>query len=208
MALSRASRWSILGVAVVLLAAAGFVGFLRWAHGFSARDEPPGWEKTLARAARGFAHPRAVRALANPVRLTPQVSAEARAHFADHCAVCHGNDGRGQTEIGRNLYPRAPDMTAEDTQSMTDGELFHAIKNGVRLTGMPAWGVDTPEADAETWQLVHFIRHLPRITPEELAEMTEMNPKGRQVREQEEAERRFLEGGEVAPAPPSLHSEH
>ena len=85
-------------------------------------------------------------------------------HFADHCASCHGNDGRGKTEIGQNLYPKAPDMWGEETQKLSDGELFYIIKNGVRLTGMPAWGKDTPKDDRQSWHLVAFIRHVPWIT--------------------------------------------
>lgn len=53
-------------------------------------------------------------------------------------------------------------MTSPATQSLSDGELFIAIKNGIRLTGMPAWGGNTPEEGEETWELVHFIRHLRR----------------------------------------------
>ena len=109
--------------------------------------------------------------------------------------------------MGQNLYPKAPDMTLAETQSLSDGEIFYIIENGIRLTGMPAWG--TPgQGDGESWELVHFIRHLPSITAAELAEMKELNPRGRKEWEQEEAERKFLQGGEAAPAPPSSHSEH
>jgi mono/diheme cytochrome c family protein len=134
------------------------------------------------------------------VPLTPEALARARAHFADHCASCHGNDGRGQTTLGRNMYPKAPDMTLPETQRLSDGELFAIIENGVRLTGMPAWGRPGPEDDAETWELVHFIRHLPRITPDELEEMKALNPKTRKELEEEEAIRRFLAGEQPPPS--------
>src|SRR5712691_2075865 len=126
-------RYALLAVVVTAaVGLLGFIAFLRWAHGFSARDEPPRSEKVLALALRRFAHPRDIRQLPNPVPDSPEVLARARAHFADHCAVCHANDGRGKTEIGQHLYPRAPDMILSETQSMTDGELFHVIKYGVR----------------------------------------------------------------------------
>ena len=64
----------------------------------------------LARAARHWAIPADARARPNPVPVTAAMLTDARAHFVDHCAVCHGNDGRGNTPMGRNLYPRAPDM--------------------------------------------------------------------------------------------------
>lgn len=109
-------------------------------HGVCARDQPTAVEALLARSLRHAAIPRADRALINPVPLTHPGLDEGRMHWADHCALCHGNDGKGNTEIGRNLYPKAPDMTAPATQGLSDGELFSIIKNGVRLTGMPAWG--------------------------------------------------------------------
>jgi mono/diheme cytochrome c family protein len=124
----------------------------------------------------------------------------ARAHFADHCASCHGNDGRGRTKLGQGLYPKAPDMTLAATQGLSDGEIFFIIENGVRFTGMPAWGEAGTDDDVETWELVHFIRHLPRLTPEELAEMEELNPKSRKALREEDEIRRFLEG-ETAEAP-------
>ncbi len=185
---------------VLVLAVLGLGGvivmFPSWTHGFSARDEPMAIEAFIARRMRRHALPRGARELRNPVPLTEQALSEARAHFADHCSLCHGNDGRGQTAMGRNLYPKAPDMSSGGTQSLADGEIFYIIKNGIRLTGMPAWGQDTPEDDRQSWELVHFIRHLPQITPEEVDAMKEANPKTREELAEEEETRRFLEGGE------------
>jgi len=167
-------------------------------HGFSARDEPMPIEAFVARRLRILAIPRSAREMRNPIiSLSKDLLAEARAHFADHCAICHANDGSGDTQIGRNLYPKAPDMRKSDTQSLSDGELFYIIHNGIRLTGMPAWGSDSVEADQDSWKLVHFIRHLPRITADELDEMKKMNPKSRHDIEEEEEAKRFLMGEEA-----------
>ncbi len=173
-------------------------------HGFSARDEPTAIEAFVARRLRHLAVPTTAREEPNPINLTAEVLTDARAHFADHCAQCHGNDGKGMTELGQNMYPKAPDMTLSRTQSLSDGELFYIIHNGIRLTGMPAWGEGSPEEDRESWKLVHFIRRLPEITPEELAEMRTMNPRTRREFEAEEEMRRFLEG-EDPPPPPTGH---
>src|SRR5690349_8632024 len=64
-------------------------------RGFSARDEPSDVEKIIARGVRRMAVPRRASEMKNPVTLTPDVLADARAHFADHCAICHANDGGG-----------------------------------------------------------------------------------------------------------------
>jgi mono/diheme cytochrome c family protein len=186
-----------LAVGLAAGVAAGVTLLRTLRHGFSAQDEPTRIEHVLARTIRHYATPSDLRARKNPVPLTPDVLAEARAHFADHCAVCHGNDGKGQTAMGPNFYPKVPDMTLAETQSQADGELFATIENGIRLTGMPAWGNGTAESAYGSWTLVHFIRHLPKIGPEEIAEMDKLNPKSREEFEQEEQERKFLAGDQV-----------
>jgi mono/diheme cytochrome c family protein len=120
--------------------------------------------------------PADLRQAGNPVAPTPAVLVEARAHFADHCAICHGHDGKGRTQIGERLYPRVPDLTLDPTQSLSDGELFSIIENGVRLTGMPGWGDGTAESGYGSWTLVHFIRRLPQLTADEIDGMRQVPP--------------------------------
>ncbi len=183
-----------------VLVAGACVVFMR--HGFSARDQPLAIEAFLARRVRELAIPRAARDARNPFPRTDEILAQGRAHFADHCASCHANDGSGDTEIGRNLYPPAPDMRAADTQTLSDGEIFYIIHNGIRFTGMPAWGPADPADDQGSWKLVHFIRHLPRLTAAELAEMKRLNPKSSHEIAEEEQVQRFLAGDDPAAHPP------
>ena len=160
--------------------------------GLSARTPPTAPETMIARAARRLAIPMAARRMRNPVPISAAVLAEGRDHFADHCATCHANDGSGNTEIGAALYPKAPDMRAPGTQELSDGELFYIIKNGIRITGMPAWGGEGDDAD--NWKLVHFIRHLPKITPAEIEEMKQMNPISPHESEEKKKDEDFLKG--------------
>jgi mono/diheme cytochrome c family protein len=191
--------WSLaagaLGLAALLLGAA-LALLLR--GGLSARPEPPALEARVARMLRSLAIPRSAREARNPLPRSAEAISAGLEHFADHCATCHANDGSGRTELGRKLYPRAPDMRRSGTQDLSDGELFYVIENGVRFTGMPAWGA---EGSAEaSWQLVHFIRHLPDLTAEDRARMELLNPRSpEEVREREDEER-FLRGDEPAPA--------
>src|SRR5438874_7596194 len=106
-------------VAIVLVAICAVA--LTRAGGFSARSEPTALERLAARTARRWAVPRGAREAVNPVPFSGEVWTEAVAHFADHCATCHANDGSGRTAIGSNLYPRAPDMRLAATQQLTDG---------------------------------------------------------------------------------------
>jgi mono/diheme cytochrome c family protein len=154
-----------------LAAGAAWFTFTLEARGFSARSNPSRFEEFIARRVRGLATAAAARTLRNPLSPTPLSIAEGRDHFADHCAVCHANDGSGKTEMGGNMYPPAPDMRAGATQELTDGEIFFIIKDGIRFTGMPGWG----GADEDNWKLVMFIRHLPQLSPKELELMKEVN---------------------------------
>jgi mono/diheme cytochrome c family protein len=194
---------------VVLAAVLAAVVFI-WigSRGISARAVPGRIETVVARTMRGLAIPRAARDLRNPVAPTPQIIAEGMAHYADHCAGCHANDGSGETEIGRSLYPRSPDMRLPATQSLTDGELFYIIENGVRLTGMPAWATGTDAGAQATWHLVHFIRELPRLTPAQVEEMKTLNPRSPEEIRQEIEEEKFLKGASDTPEPPASTHKH
>jgi cytochrome c len=138
--------------------------------------------------------------------VTPEGLAEAKEHWADHCVSCHGNNGSGDTAMGKNMYPPAPDMRSSATQHRTDGELFFIIENGLRLTGMPSWG--TPgDPGQDSWKLVHFIRRLPRLTFGEEKEMEKLNPKSSRERLEEEQEEKFLRG-EISDASHAAHQHH
>jgi len=195
---------SVALLVLIGLAAGGVVAvsaFLK--HGVSARKAPWAVEAFVARRLRHLSIPRAAGKMKNPVPLTAEVLAGGMAHFADHCAACHANEGSGGTEMGRGLYPKVPDMRLAGTQDLSDGELFYIIENGVRFTGMPAWGTGDREHEQASWHLVHFIRHLPRLTVEEVGEMERMNPRSPGELREEMKEERFLQGEEVSEPPPT-----
>jgi len=177
---------------------------LSQSHGFSAREQPSSIEKAMAQMARSQALPPGVLTQVNPVSATPEVLAEARAHWADHCASCHANDGSGETPLGQHMYPPAPDMRLADTQRKSDGELFYIIENGIRMTGMPAWGAPGQD-ESQSWKLVHFIRHLPQVTVEEKLEMQKLNPKGPDDLKEEQEEEKFLKGESSDATQPQHH---
>jgi len=200
----KASLW----LAAVLAAVATLIVVWIGARGMSARAEPSRIETTIARTMRRLAMPREARDMKNPVARSPDVIAEAMAHYADHCAICHGNDGSGDTEMGRGLYPKSPDMRLPATQSLTDGELFYIIENGVRLTGMPAWSTGTEAGRTSTWHLVHFIRELPRLPDDQIEQMKAFNPRSAEEIRQQIDEEKFLGGAPDAPAPPPSPHKH
>jgi len=200
--MKRGNLILLLVVLAVGLAIAAGASILH--NGLSARATPTAMEAMLARNARHLAIPANARNEHNPMAASDQTLWAARAHFADHCASCHANDGSGDTMYGKGLYPKPPDLRLAATQKLSDGELFWIIENGVRFTGMPAFGGSHGSQD-DSWKLVLFIRHLPQLTMEERVEMERENPKGPHDREQEQEEQEFLGGAPVQQKPEPAH---
>lgn len=171
--------------------------------GLSARATPTALEAFFAQHAHRLSIPSGARNMHNPMSLSEEDLREARQHFADHCASCHANDGSGDTMYGKGLYPKPPDLRKSETQNLSDGELFWIIENGVRFTGMPAFGGHGSEDDS--WKLVLFIRHLPQLADQERVEMEHANPKGPDDREEEQEELDFLGGAPVQQKAPAAH---
>src|SRR5579863_2443447 len=124
-------KWFLAGFVALPIAAAlcGWIVLKLRSDGFSARTPPSAIEAAVALRVRNLAIPDSAASLANPVADSPEVLAEARAHWADHCATCHANDGSGDALMGRRTWPPAPDMRRPATQQLTDGELFYIIQN-------------------------------------------------------------------------------
>ncbi|HET9407701.1 MAG TPA: c-type cytochrome [Candidatus Sulfotelmatobacter sp.] len=158
------NRRSIFAILVVLIAV-GIYAIRIVRHGFNANDEPSYVERIVARAIRNLSIPVSARRAQNPWKSTPENLTAGREAFLARCAMCHGFDGSGVTQVGRGMYPKPPDLRAQQTQQLTDGQIHYILRNGVRLTGMPAWGPHT-EPDDESWKIVLFIRDLrqPRAT--------------------------------------------
>ena len=182
-----------LAVVVVVVIAAAAWGYAR-TTGLSAQATPGRIEAALAATARRWAVPADYRTRQMELPRNGENLRAGLAHFADHCASCHDNNGSGQTTLGKSLFPPAPDMRAAGTQELTDGELLYVIEHGIRFTGMPAWGNGTPEGERLGWQLVQFIRHLPELTAAEVEEMKALNPRPPADIRRELDEQRFLEG--------------
>jgi mono/diheme cytochrome c family protein len=147
--------WTMLASGVVLIG----VGMMQIR--LTALQEPGRVEARIANEAKHLAIRRAS-SHGIPSRPVDTIaSREAGAtHYGLDCNICHGVDGHAQTAPGRWMYPRATDLTSEEVQSYSDRELFWIIKNGIRFTGMPAFGkVETPD---NIWGLVNYVRTLPK----------------------------------------------
>lgn len=156
-------------VTVLAFVAIGLLCFalLVW-RGFRASSTPSAFETRVARGLRNFAIPRRERRRKDPFTGDSAALEQGRQEFFTRCAVCHGIDGSGKTQIGLHEYPRVPDLRASATQNLTDGEIHYIIENGVQLTGMPAFGNPHRIAGPESWELTLFVRSLGPFSASEL----------------------------------------
>jgi mono/diheme cytochrome c family protein len=198
-------RGNLILLILVVAAGLGIAAAAALLHdGLSARAKPTQIEAMIARNARHLAISSNARTARNPAPSSVENLREARLHFADHCAICHGNDGGGSTTIGQGLYPKPPDLRLPETQKLSDGELFWVIENGVRFTGMPAFGGHHGTQE-DSWKLVLFIRHLSQLAADERVEMEQYNPKGPGDLDEEQEEDDFLRGAPLQQKPESPH---
>lgn len=151
----KTKRFAIAGIVVAFLALAVT---LILSFDLSALPEPGTTETALATTAKRFLVARASRSVpAEPDNL-PTSTAEGQKRFGVECSMCHGLSGRTSTDAGRWMYPRAADLGSDQVQRYSNQELFWIIRNGIRLSGMPAFG--RVETDQHIWDLVHYIRTL------------------------------------------------
>ncbi len=143
-----------------------------WSGRYNVSATKPHWGITLwflekVREQSISAHSRTIPILSseNPERLNIGFR-----NYHAMCRTCHGAPGYSRTEIAKGLYPAPPDLASEDVQkTLNDAELYWIVENGIKMTGMPAFG-PTHSKD-ELWGIVAFVRHLPNLNPEEYQAM-------------------------------------
>jgi len=147
----------VIAIAVVLILILGLAITLAFSFSLSALPDPGAVETAMARRAKKFLIPRASReGIPSEPANSPASIAEGQKRFGTECSMCHGLNGRTPTDNGRWMYPRAADLGSNQVQQYSDGELFWIIKNGIRLSGMPAFA--KVQTDERIWDLVHYTR--------------------------------------------------
>lgn len=81
-------------------------------------------------------------------------------HYDDMCVGCHGAPGKDPAE---GFNPDPP-LLAEEAEEISSAELFWITKNGIKMSGMPAFGLF--HSDEDIWSIVAFLKQLPDLTPE------------------------------------------
>lgn len=155
----------LLGIfALLILATLAFVGWI-YVGGYDAsavaRDpEPVRWLTETAKRQSIRVHSRDIQV---PQLAEPILVEEGAKAFAQHCALCHGAPGSDPAPFTRGMQPLPPDLSRE-VAHWTSAELFSIVRNGLRMTAMPAWGQVL--VDGEIWGIVAFLNQLPTMTPE------------------------------------------
>ena len=146
----------ILAIVILLLVAAAAFAL---EISLSALPEPGSFETQTATRAKHFLIARASRSgIPAEPPTSEQSIAEGDKLYGAECAMCHGLDAATLTDTGRWMYPRAANLHSPEVQSYSNRELFWIIKNGIRLSGMPAFG--KVESDEHIWNLVQYLRTL------------------------------------------------
>ena len=170
-------RQLALGAPLLVVGAAGLVcaAVALGAVNPSATTRPSKAEKWVAHAALDAAvrarAPRGKTAPSDPASL-----ARGREAYRANCLVCHGVPGGEQSSIAAGLNPPVPDLAEPETHARSDGEIYFLVSGGVRLTGMPGFERSLPERTR--WDLVAFLRALPKLGEGELQALSGKAPGG------------------------------
>lgn len=172
--MSAGGRWALVTGALLVLVGAAAVGIYAGLYNIAAdvpHTQPVYWlfetvrDRSIAARARNIIVP-------DNLDDANRISRGA-GQYAEMCSVCHLAPGMKRTEISRGLYPRAPELRRKT--DLTPAEQFWIIKHGVKMTGMPAWGVT--HEDEMLWDVVALVRKLPDLTPEQYETLVKDAPK-------------------------------
>ena len=180
---SAGRRWALVAGALLVLVGAAAVAIYAGLYNIAAdvpHPQPVYWlyetvrDRSVAARARDIVVP-------TDLDDANRISTGA-GQYAEMCSGCHLAPGMKRTEISRGLYPRAPELRRQT--DLTPAEQFWIVKHGVKMTGMPAWGVT--HDDELLWDVVAFVRKLPELTPEQYETLVKNAPKHEELMQEME----------------------
>ncbi|HEX4961769.1 MAG TPA: cytochrome c [Thermoanaerobaculia bacterium] len=158
----------ILVVLLVVLAVAGVAFMFSGLYDVAASTPDNGLLKTILETTRDRSVAHRSEGIKPPKLDDPQMIRTGLVHYHEMCTTCHGAPGVKISEIGQGLNPYPPELAAH-TAGDPPGETFWIVKNGLKMTGMPAFGVT--HSDEEIWAIVAFLQKMPKLKPEEYQAM-------------------------------------
>lgn len=157
----------IMAVAVVFAALIAAAGIVLWAGLYNVAATEPHWGAT--KAVLNFARDRSIahhsRGVEAPISAGANQIARGFEHYQSTCHLCHAAPGRSSEEFVAGLYPLPPYLPSGEVQKARTGpQLFWIVKNGIKMTGMPAFG--NHHEDRDLWDIVAFVQKVSDLTPE------------------------------------------
>jgi mono/diheme cytochrome c family protein len=145
-------------VSVVLGLGMAFLGYIPT----NANVVPPKWEERIASAALDASMERHAPRVASPVPFTDANLIDGMKIYTMNCALCHGTLDKKPSPLQHSFYPPPPQLVLEPLDD-PEWHIFHAIRTGVRYTGMPAWDKALSEEDA--WKVTGFLTRVEKLPP-------------------------------------------
>jgi mono/diheme cytochrome c family protein len=181
-------------VVIVMIVIAAFAGIFIFAGVYNIGADAPHSslvynildtlrDRSIASYSRGVVPPKD---LADPKRISAGAGL-----YNEMCTGCHLGPGLEPSEMSQGLYPAAPQLARGD--DLSPAEQFWTIKHGVKLSAMPAWG--KTHNDELIWDMVAFIRQLPKLSPEQYKAAVASAP------QDHEEMMKDMQRGDTAPQP-------
>jgi mono/diheme cytochrome c family protein len=150
----------VIATILVIIIAGIIIVYSGW-YNVSAANKPSGFERWLFGTTMDNSVENHAENIIVPDLNLPEKIAEGFTHYNEMCVVCHSAPGKSESELAKGLNPKAPDLS-RSALDMSAQQLFWVTKNGVKMTGMPAWG--KTHSDEKIWSIVAFIEKLPGMT--------------------------------------------
>jgi mono/diheme cytochrome c family protein len=163
--------WSFLVIVVLIILAGAAV---IWFGLYNVAADSPHWKLTflILDAAKDRSIEVHSRGIVPPSLQGNELIDRGFRHFNETCRLCHGGPGIKPLEFTKGLYPRPPRFPSKDVQQdMSDAQLYWIVKHGLKMTGMPSFGVTY--SDEDIWAIVAFVRRLPTLSPQEYEAMVQ-----------------------------------
>ena len=159
-------------IVVILLLAVGFF-VAAWSGVYNISARVPHW--TLTRETIEMVRDRSIRQHSEETvfsRALDQIPETAGAgHFHATCRLCHGAPGVPPGEFAAGMYPAPPDLhTGRAATEFDANELLWIVSNGLKMTGMPAFGGNHAKEEREA--VVAFVIRLPEFDADRYREIT------------------------------------
>jgi len=165
-------------IVLILIAGALFV----WSGVYNVAANVPHWDATSAvlEIARERSIDNHSDGISPPLLDDPKLLESGFHHFHPMCRLCHGSPGFQRREFAMGMYPSPPDLTTDHiVEEFTDAQLYWIVNNGLKMTGMPAFG--PTHSEDELWGLVAVLKKLPQMTPEEYRAKVDTHKQGEQM---------------------------